>query len=257
MNTALPRILYSVPNKRLCGELQGQLEALGAQGFDKASMQKELARAADWGKKNNARLLLGEFGVLVGVAPPQDRVQWIRDMRESARELGMAYAMWGFDSSDGASTFGPYRNGALEALGFKAPSEAQPTPPNLVDTRVYPLNPVTSTSTLLADFEAGSQSNYGVPTNYYSYGKPDNLPPVSGPVPFVAPLNGQSGRLEFLYDIPLNNDYGGVTAVIGLKNGSSVDFTPYTHPSAPRAGSHRGHLGAGGAGKRWCGQRWG
>jgi len=234
MNAVLPSILYGVPNKRLRAELKGQLEALGAQGFNKASMQKELARASDWGKKNNARLLLGEFGALVNVTPPQDRVQWIRDMRESAQSLGMAYAMWGFDSSDGASTFGPFRNGALEvgaleALGFKAPPEAKPTPPNPVITKVYPLNPVTSTSTPLADFEAGSQSVFGVPTNYYSYGKPDNLPPVSGAVPFVAPSSTQSGRLEFPYDIPLNNDYGGVTAVINLKNGSSVDFTLYTH----------------------------
>jgi len=234
MNAALPGILYNVPNKRLRAELQGQLEALGTQGFNKATLQKELARASDWGKKNNARLLLGEFGALVNVTPPQDRVQWIRDMRESAQALGMAYAMWGYDSSDGASTFGPFRSGslevgALEALGFKAPSEAKPTPSNLVDTRVYPINPVTSTGTVLADFEARSQSNFGVPTSSYSYGKPDNLPPVSGPVPYKAPSSTQSGRLEFPYDIPLNNDYGGVTAIIGLKSGSSVDFTPYTH----------------------------
>ena len=80
-------------------------------------MLSRLQRAADWAKANKARLLLDEYGVLKTVAPPQDRLTWISDMRSGAEKLGIAYAMWDYNPEGSSS---PFRNGRLEAGAVKA-----------------------------------------------------------------------------------------------------------------------------------------
>lgn len=225
VQAVLPEILYHLPTQRMRDSVQENLLNYGRSGFSKATMQARLGRAAAWAKSNWARLLLGEFGVMKTYAPPQDRLTWVNDMRTSAEGLGMAYAMWDY-SPDGS--FGPFRGSTLEAgmvraMGFTPPAGAVPTPPNPVATRVYPVNPVESSRLLLADFQAGSQALGGLPTGYYAYGKPDQPG-------FTASPDGrtpwQAGHLQYDYDLPLNNDWGGVAAILNVP---TLDTTPYTH----------------------------
>jgi endoglucanase len=225
---ALPEILYRVPTARMREQIQGELEVYGKSGFGQATMQTRLQKAADWAKTNNTRLLLGEYGVLKTVAPPQDRLSWINDMRNVAEKLGIAYAMWDYNP-DGS--FGPFRNGKLEAgavkaQGFTPPPGAVPTPPNPVITRSPMPNPVEAARLDFADFSLGSQSNFGAPTSYYGYGKPD-MPRYTPSPDNRAPI--QSGHLQFDYNLPLNNDFAGVAAIIPYKAGAVLDTTPYTH----------------------------
>ncbi len=226
---ALPRILYDVPTSALKAQYRYKLQAYGSSGFGRAAMERSMIRARDWATRNNARLLLGEYGVYLPYSLPQDRVQWMRDMRETAESMGMAHAIWDLSPS---GTFGPYRDGkpevgALEALGFKVPSDAIPTPANPTLDSGIPVNPVGGSSLPIADFAAGSQNLAGRNTQYFAYGKPDQptytAPGANGTAPTA------NGRLEFDYNLPLNNDYGGVTAVIPVKDGSSIDATAYTH----------------------------
>ncbi len=225
---ALPEILYRVPTARMRSQIQTELEAYGKSGFGQATMQTRLQKAADWARVNKARLLLGEYGVLKTVAPPQDRLSWITDMRSSAEKLGMAYAMWDYNPE---GSFGPFRNGKLEAgvlkaQGFTPPADAVATPPNPVLTRSPMSNPVEAARLEFADFAQGSQSNSGAPTSYYAYGKPE-MPKYTPSPDGRAPIQG--GHLQFAYDLPLNNDFAGVAAVVPYKVGAVLDTTPYTH----------------------------
>ena len=225
---ALPEILYRVPTARMRVQIQGELDDYGKSGFGQATMLSRLRKAADWARANKARLLLGEYGVLKTVAPPQDRLSWITDMRSSAEKLGMAYAMWDYNPE---GSFGPFRNGKLEAgavraQGFTPPADAVPTPSNPVITRAPMPNPVDAARLDFADFAQGSQSNFGAPTGYYGYGKPD-MPRYTASPDGRAPY--QDGHLQFDYDLPLNDDFAGVAAVIPYQAGAVLDTTPYTH----------------------------
>jgi hypothetical protein len=141
----------------------------------------------------------------------------------------MAHAIWDFSPT---GTFGPFRDGkpevgALEALGFNVPTDAIATPLNPPVDSVIPSNPVNGTSLLIADFASGSQNLTGRSTTYSAYGKPDQ--PTYTPAGANNTVPTANGRLEFDYSLPLNNDYGGVSASIPVNNGSSIDATAYTH----------------------------
>ena len=228
IRAALPDVLYHTPTARMREQIRSELEDYGRSGFNQAVMLARLQKAADWARTNKTRLLLGEFGVLKTAAPPQDRVAWIGDMRRSAEKLSIAHAMWDYNPE---GSFSPFRGGRLEAgvvraLGLNPPPDAVPTPPNLAVTRTPTLNPVDSSLLTLADFEQGSVSNFGVPTGYYGYGKPD-LPTYTSSPDDRVPVQG--GHLQYDYDLPLNNDFAGVSALISYKSGAVLDTTPYTH----------------------------
>jgi endoglucanase len=227
---ALPRMLYDVPTPALKAKYRANLQAYGRSGFNRTAMEQSMARARDWARSNNTRILVGEYGVYDLTSLPQDRVVWTRDMREIAENMGMAHAIWDFSS---IGTFGPYRNGKLEAgileaMGLKVPSQALPTPPNPSVDSSFPTNPVSGATMPIADFSAGSQNITGLKTRYFAYGLPNQPTFTAAGANDTAPST--NGRLEFDYDIPLNNEYGGVTAVIPVKDGLPLDVTTaYTH----------------------------
>jgi endoglucanase len=225
----LPAILYNVPTSAMKSQYRYGLQAYGKSGFGRATMERTLGKARDWAKQNNARLLLGEYGVLITDALPQDRVAWIRDMRETAESMGMAHAIWDFSSQ---GSFGPYRGGkleagALEAMGLNVPTDAIATPANPSVDSSLPINPVLGDSALIADFAAGSQNLSNSKTTYFAYGQPAQPTFTAAGAGNTAPFN--NGQLEFDYDIPLNNDWGGVTAVVPAGDGSALDATAFTH----------------------------
>ncbi len=226
----IPSVVYVMPTNAMKSNIRTALLEYGQSGWNKQKILARLEVAKAWAVKNNARLLLGEFGVLQTEAPPQDRVQFIKDVRESAESLGMAVAAWDYGPT---SDFGFHRNlktetGMFEAMGLKAPANSIPTPANTAPTSSYPLNPVMGSKTMIADFTAGSQNVYGVPTTYWAYGQPAQpsfTPDLGGAAPIT------NGRLEFDYNIPLSNDYGGVTAVIPVAAQGIIDARAFTHLS--------------------------
>ena len=225
---ALPGVLSHLPTARLRQELQQQLTEYGRSAYSAASMRQTLGRAAAWAKQHRARLLLGEFGVLQTVAPPQDRLAWIRDMRQTAEALGIPQAMWDYNPAGG---FGPFRGGklergVLEALGLKVPADAVATPPNPALIGSALRNPVSAGGLMLADFAQGSLSNVGAPSEYFAYGKPQ-MPEYTASPDGRAPH--ADGHLEFAYNLPQNDEYAGVSAVINLRPGASVDTSKYSH----------------------------
>ncbi len=223
-------MVYQMPTTAMKSNMRNALLEYGQSGWNKQKILARLEVAKAWAVKNNARLLLGEFGVLQTEAPPQDRIQFVKDVRESAESLGMALATWDYGPTSG---FGFHRDlkteaGMFEAMGFKAPADSIPTPSNTPPSSRYPINPVLGSKTMIADFTAGSQNVFGVPTTYWAYGQPAQptfTPATSGAAPIT------NGRLEFDYNIPLANDYGGVTAVIPVAAQGSINAQAFTHLS--------------------------
>lgn len=230
VSAVIPSLVFAMPTSARKSALRNALLEYGQSGWNKTKILARLEVAKAWAVKNNARLLLGEFGVLQTEAPPQDRIQFIKDVRESAESLGMALATWDYGPT---SDFGFHRDskteaGMFEAMGFKAPANSIATPANSAPNSSYPLNPVLGSKTLIADFTAGSQNVFGVPTTYWAYGQPAQptfTPAVGGAAPVA------NGRLEFDYNIPLANDYGGVTAVIPVAAQGTIDARAFTHLS--------------------------
>jgi Cellulase (glycosyl hydrolase family 5) len=226
----IPSMVYLMPTNAMKSNIRQGLLEYGQSGWNKAKILARLEVAKAWAVKNNARLLLGEFGVLQTEAPPQDRVQFMKDVRESAESLGMALAAWDYGPTSG---FGFHRDlkteiGMFEAMGFKAPTNSVATPANTAPNSSYPVNPVLGGKTMIADFTAGSQNVFGVPTTYWGYGQPTQ-PTFTPAVGGAAPIS--NGRLEFDYNIPLANDYGGITAVIPVAAQGAIDARAFTHLS--------------------------
>ena len=73
----------------------------GHEGWDAAKVAARIEAAARWGSKHHVRLYCGEFGVHRPVAPPADRVAWLRDTRTALEKFGIGWCMWDYDASFG------------------------------------------------------------------------------------------------------------------------------------------------------------
>lgn len=86
--------------KTIEGVLQVYFDARPDRGY----IRRHLERAAAWADRHGiarGRVLLGEFGALRSderyvAARTADRARYIRDVRETAEELGLPWAMWNF-----------------------------------------------------------------------------------------------------------------------------------------------------------------
>ncbi len=66
-----------------------------------AKVQDELKNAADWGKKNNVPIYVGEFGAYQ-MAPQASRVRWTSLVARTCESLDMSWAYWEFGAGFGA-----------------------------------------------------------------------------------------------------------------------------------------------------------
>lgn len=90
-----------------------------------------IKKAADWAKKNKAKILCGEIGDKVWT-DPVDRLAWIRTTVSALNNYGIPYCTWGIDGSDGLLNGATgtevfpddIDKDALEAYGFTMPDEA-------------------------------------------------------------------------------------------------------------------------------------
>ena len=92
----------------------------GQSGYnDRATLEKQIARAADAAAKMGRRIYLGEFGTLATTAEA-DRVAWFEDVVSLCNERGIAYAAWDYKSRDfGVAPDGKPRQKIVEILTRK------------------------------------------------------------------------------------------------------------------------------------------
>jgi endoglucanase len=68
----------------------------GLDRWNSERIEAEIAMAAAWGKKWNVPLTCNEFGVYRAAASPDDRAQWIHDVRTALEKYGIGWAMWDY-----------------------------------------------------------------------------------------------------------------------------------------------------------------
>ena len=94
--------------------------------WDPARVAEHIAAAADWGRRNHAAVLLGEFGASAALVPLA-RNAWLRAVREACDTNGIGWALWGYDDVMGFAVPRPPGQhpildpGVLRALGLRSP----------------------------------------------------------------------------------------------------------------------------------------
>jgi endoglucanase len=107
-------------------ETGGLIRYYCAQHWDPARVAEHIAAAADWGRRNHAAVILGEFGASAALTPIA-RLAWLRAVREACETNGIGWALWGYDDVMGfAVPRPPGRHPALDpdvlrALGLATP----------------------------------------------------------------------------------------------------------------------------------------
>jgi endoglucanase len=81
--------------------LNDALRWYGDQRYNLDSLDKWVKRAYDWGKINNAKIIVNEFGSYIPYAPRQSRLNWLRDARTVFEKYKIGWAMWECDEGFG------------------------------------------------------------------------------------------------------------------------------------------------------------
>ena len=75
-----------------------ELAKFGQQGT--GVLPTEITPAADWARKNNAHLIVTEFGVY-RTAPAASRVRWLHDARVTLEKFDIGWTIWEYDGGFG------------------------------------------------------------------------------------------------------------------------------------------------------------
>lgn len=70
------------------------------ENWNTAKIRARIGQAATWANRNSATLYNGEFGVWCE-AYPDDRLNYLRDVRTAFEDFGIAWSLWGWDECFG------------------------------------------------------------------------------------------------------------------------------------------------------------
>ena len=94
-----------------------------------------IAAAAEWARRQGVPVWVGEFGAYPAVAPPADRLLWLRDVRDAFERSGIGWAVWSYDESLGLDRRRDPDSGRVtidwasaRALGLTTPDALAKTP---------------------------------------------------------------------------------------------------------------------------------
>jgi len=78
----------------------------GGPNFNPPTIEQQFAELAAWSRAHGASVILNEFGVLRFKSPRPSRLEWLRDVRETAEANRFGWAHWdyreGFGLLDGS-----------------------------------------------------------------------------------------------------------------------------------------------------------
>ena len=93
----------------------------GKENWNAGKIDDFIARAAEWGRKNNVALTCNEFGVY-NVARPEDRNRCIRDVRKALEKHQIGWCMWDYAGGFAVAPGKPGERvpdaGTIQALGL-------------------------------------------------------------------------------------------------------------------------------------------
>jgi endoglucanase len=103
---------------------RGALAEYGRERWGAARVEREVARAAAWGRRHGVALTCNEFGVYRAYAPTSARLRWIRDVRAALERHRIGWAMWDYAGDFGVAVRKDGRvepdAGTAAALGLRA-----------------------------------------------------------------------------------------------------------------------------------------
>ena len=106
------------------------LKDYGAQRWDAARVEREIALAAAWARRHGVALTCNEFGVYRAFAPADARLRWIADVRAALERHGIGWAMWDYAGGFGVAVRKDGRvepdAGTAAALGLRAGRARRP-----------------------------------------------------------------------------------------------------------------------------------
>lgn len=87
------------------------IQSYSGQLWDSARISALIDAVAEWAKRSDAVVACEEFGVYRKYAPKEDRLRWLRDVRQALEKRGVAWAVWDYDGN-----FDVLDSATLEAL---------------------------------------------------------------------------------------------------------------------------------------------
>jgi hypothetical protein len=93
------RILEAVPTE-FQPEARGRLEQYASENWNQPKLAERIQKAVDWRRQHGDRVKLwcAEFGCYQA-APPEDRCQYIRDVRELFDRNDIAWCYWSYNEA--------------------------------------------------------------------------------------------------------------------------------------------------------------
>jgi endoglucanase len=76
----------------------------GVEHWDAQRIALEIGQVAAWAKRWNVPVVCNEFGAYRKAVNPQDRAQWLSDVRTTLEKDGMGWAMWDYSGGFGVVT---------------------------------------------------------------------------------------------------------------------------------------------------------
>jgi endoglucanase len=106
------------------------LKDYGEERWDAARVEREIARAAAWGRRHGVALTCNEFGVYRAYAPEAARLRWIADVRAALERQRIGWAMWDYAGGFGVAVRKDGRvepdAGTAAALGLRGGAARRP-----------------------------------------------------------------------------------------------------------------------------------
>jgi aryl-phospho-beta-D-glucosidase BglC (GH1 family) len=104
------------------------LKDYGAQRWDAARVEREIAQAAEWARKRGVALTCNEFGAYRAYTPAPDRLRWLADVRATLERHQIGWAMWDYAGGFGVAVREKGGRAELDpdtatALGLRAPKQ--------------------------------------------------------------------------------------------------------------------------------------
>lgn len=131
---------YYAPKAPDPEKAQRELDDYKKERWNSSSIRKQIAQADAWAKKNNVRIICGEFGVLRNHIDSNSRYRWIADTRKALEAYNIGWQYWEYtdlmgivkmvgatntDPVDGSVRFNDpakgsrqFENAAFRALGI-------------------------------------------------------------------------------------------------------------------------------------------
>lgn len=105
----------------------GDIVRYSQSGWGPEKVKEHIGLAGEWAQQHGGlTLTCNEFGVYMKSADPEDRVAWLRDVREALQAHGIGWSMWDYAGGFGIVKDGKPIDSVVEALGLIDTSASPP-----------------------------------------------------------------------------------------------------------------------------------